>query len=218
MSADGENDYFCDGITEEIINALAQIAGLRVTSRTSVFFFKGKNIPVKDIGQQLGVATILEGSVRISGKRMRITAQLIQADEDFHFWAETWDRQMADIFEVQDEISLLIAEKLREHFGHFELREHLVPFQTVSLDAYTLFLKGRYYFNKWNPEDVKQAMQFYRQALALDPRHPRSLVGLADSYSFLATIGFIAYEEGWRKCAELTQQALMINDQLPDAY
>ncbi|MGH1438325.1 MAG: adenylate cyclase, partial [Lewinella sp.] len=104
MSADQETDFFCDGITEEIINALAQIKELRVTSRTSAFFFKGKNIPITKIGEQLGVATVLEGSVRLAGKKMRITAQLIQADEDFHFWSETWDRQMDDLFEVQDEV------------------------------------------------------------------------------------------------------------------
>jgi TolB-like protein/AraC-like DNA-binding protein len=218
MSADRETDFFCDGITEEIINALAQIAELRVTSRTSAFFFKGKNIPITQIGEQLGVATLLEGSVRLAGKKMRITAQLIQADEDFHFWSETWDRQMDDLFEVQDEVSLEIAEKLREHFGHFEIKEHLVAKQTDSLDAYTLFLKGRYHFNKWNPEDIKTAIQFYEQALELDPKHPNSLVGLGDSYSFLATTGFISYEEGWGKCAELTHQALAINDRLPAAY
>jgi len=160
MSSDGETDFFCDGMTEEIINALAQIPELRVTSRTSAFYFKGKNIPITEIGRQLGVSTVLEGSVRLAGKKMRITAQLIQADEDFHFWSATWDRQMENLFEVQDELSLEIAEKLREHFGHFEIQEHLVSPQTDSLDAYTLFLKGRYYFNKWNPEDIKTAMQF----------------------------------------------------------
>jgi AraC-like DNA-binding protein/TPR repeat protein len=125
---------------------------------------------------------------------------------------------MDNLFEVQDEISLEIAEKLREHFGHFEIKEHLVAKQTDNLDAYTLFLKGRYYFNKWNPEDIKTAMQFYQQALELDPQHPNSLVGLGDCYSFLATTGFLSYEEGWGKCAELTQQALSINDRLPAAY
>ncbi|MGL1889460.1 MAG: helix-turn-helix domain-containing protein [Reichenbachiella sp.] len=218
MSTNGENEFFCDGITEEIINALAKITELRVTSRTSSFFFKGKNIPITDIGEQLSVSTVLEGSVRWSGSNMRITAQLIQADEDFHFWSETWDRQVDNIFEVQDEVSLDIAEKLREHFGHFEIQEHLVVHQTNNLDAYTLFLKGRYHLNKWNPEDVNKGIAYFQQALELDPKHPHSLVGLADSYSFLATTGFISFEEGWGKSAELTQQALAIDDQLPGAY
>lgn len=218
MSSSVEHEFFCDGITEEIINALAKIQAIRVTSRTSSFYFKGKNIPIPEIGKALGVEIILEGSVRFSGKKMRITAQLIQANEDFHFWSETWDRNLEDVFQVQDEVSLLIAEKLREHLGHFELQEHLVMPQTENLDAYTLYLKGRYHLNKWNPEDVQQAMTYFRQALALDARHPNALLGLADSYSFLATISFIDYGEGWSKCAELTQQALAINDQLPGAY
>lgn len=218
MSSNVEHEFFCDGITEEIINALAKIRGLRVTSRTSAFYFKGKNQPIPEIGKALGVQTILEGSVRFAGKKLRVTAQLIEADQDFHFWSETWDRPMEDVFEVQDEISLLIAEKLREHLGHFEIQEHLVDLQTNNLDAYTLFLKGRYYLNKWNPEDVKQAITYFQQVLAIDPKHANSLVGLADSYSFLATTGFVSYEEGWGKCAELTQQALAINDQLPGAY
>ncbi|HKK89457.1 MAG TPA: hypothetical protein VJ917_11465, partial [Saprospiraceae bacterium] len=126
MSASEENEYFSDGVTEEIINALAQITGLKVTSRTSSFYFKGKNIPIPEIGKELGVSTLLEGSVRLSGNSIRITAQLIDAAQDFHFWSETWDRKLDNIFEVQDEISLLIAERLREHFGHFEIKEHLV--------------------------------------------------------------------------------------------
>ena len=218
MSSSKENEYFSDGITEEIINALAKIDGLKVTSRTSAFHFKGKNIPVSKIGKELGVSTLLEGSVRLSGNAMRITAQLINAAEDFHFWSETWDRQLDNIFEVQDEISLLIAERLREHFGHFEIQEHLVEPYTKSVDAYKLFLRGRQTFNKWNPEDVKQSMAFYQQALVIDPNHAEALVGLADAYSFLATISTIPYGEGWGKCAELTHQALSINDQLPDAY
>lgn len=218
MSADEENEYFSDGITEEIINALAKIDGIKVTSRTSSFFFKGKNKPISEIAKQLNVSTILEGSVRLSGNSIRITAQLIDAAEDFHFWSETWDRIMDHIFEVQDEVSLLIADRLREHFGHFVIQEHLVEPNTKSVDAYKLYLKGRQKFNKWNPEDVKQSMGFYQQALAIDPNHAEALVGLADAYSFLATIAVIPYEEGWGKCAELTQKALSINDKLPDAY
>lgn len=218
MSVSEENEYFSDGITEEIINALAKIGGLKVTSRTSAFHFKGKNIPIPEIGKQLGVSTLLEGSVRLAGNSMRITAQLVDAAEDFHFWSETWDRKLDNVFEVQDEVSLLIAERLREHFGHFEIQEHLVEPNTKSVDAYKLFLKGRQKFNKWNPEDVKQSMAFYQQALEIDPNHAEAMVGLADAYSFLATIAAIPYEEGWGKCAELTQKALRINDKLPDAY
>lgn len=218
MSSDAENEYFSDGITEEIINALAKLDGIKVTSRTSAFYFKGKNIPIPKIGAELSVSTLLEGSVRLAGNAMRITAQLIDATNDFHFWSETWDRQLDNIFEVQDEISLLIADKLREHFGHFEIQEHLVEKKTESLDAYTLFLKGRHHLNQWNPGEVKQSMAFFEKALTIDPNHAESMVGLADAYSFLAMVSVISYEEGWGKCAELTHKALSINNALPSAY
>ena len=218
MSDSEENEYFSDGITEEIINALAKIDGLKVTSRTSAFYFKGKNIPIREIGKELRVATLLEGSVRLSGTSMRITAQLIDAVEDFHFWSETWDRKLDDVFQVQDEISLLIAERLREHFGHFEIQEHLIETKTESLDSYKLFLKGRQKLNKWNPEDVKQAIAFFQQAIEIDGNNAEAIMGLADAYSFLAMVSAISYEEGWGKCAELTNKALSIDDKLPDAY
>lgn len=218
MSSNVENEYFSDGITEEIINALAKIDDLKVTSRTSAFYFKGKNIPMTEIGKELGVSTLLEGSVRLSGNSMRITAQLIDAVEDFHFWSETWDRKLANIFEVQDEISQLIADHLREHFGHFEIQEPKVDDKTKSLDAYTLFLKGRFHMNKWNPESVNLSIEFYQEALNLDSQHTKAMVAMADAYSFLATTGVIPLEEGWGKCAQLTHQALSIDSELPGAY
>jgi len=218
MSTSEENEYFSDGITEEIINALSKVKSLKVTSRTSSFYFKDKNIPIKQIGKELNVSTILEGSVRLSGNTLRITAQLIQAKEDFHFWSETWDRKLENIFEIQDEISLIIADKLREQFGHFEIQEHLVEKQTDNLDAYEYSLKAKYHKNKWNPEDVKTAILLYEKALELDPEHTESVLGLADCYSFMATTGFMPAEEGWGKTAELTKQAQLQNDQLPGVH
>ncbi|MCB0638340.1 MAG: helix-turn-helix domain-containing protein [Lewinella sp.] len=211
MSADPETAYFCDGITEEIINALAQIESLRVTSRTSSFFFKDKQLPLSEIANQLGVSVILEGSIRLAGKTMRITAQLIQAADDFHFWSATWDRQLNNIFAIQDEISLLIADKLREQFGHFELQDHLVNKQTDSLDAYALSLKAKYHFNKWNPTDVGMAIELYEQALDLDPQHTESCVGLADAYGFMATTEFLPREQAWQKAAAFTHRAYQLN-------
>lgn len=218
MSASEDNEYFSDGITEEIINALAKLDGLKVTSRTSSFHFKGKNIPITKIGEELGVSTILEGSVRLSGNAMRITAQLIHAADDFHFWSETWDRKLDNVFEVQDEISLEIAERLREHFGHFEIQEHLIESHTSSVEAYKLFLKGKQKSNKWNPEDVKLSMAFFQQALEIDPNHSESMIGLADAYSFMASISAIPFEEGWGKSAELTKRALEVDSRSARAY
>ncbi|MEP6793080.1 MAG: helix-turn-helix domain-containing protein [Saprospiraceae bacterium] len=218
MSTSAENEYFSDGITEEIINALAKIRSLKVTSRTSSFYFKNKNIPIKEIGKELNVSAILEGSVRLSGDTIRITAQLIQAEEDFHFWSETWDRKLENIFEIQDEISLLIAEKLREQFGHFEIQEHLVGKQTDNIDAYEYSLKAKYHFNKWNPNDIRLAISLYEKALELDPGHTESYLGLAQCFGFMATTGFIPAEEGWGKTIQLTHQALLLNDQLAGVH
>lgn len=213
MSADPENEYFSDGITEEIISALARIKNLKVISRTSSFYFKNKNIPVKEIAHQLGVGIVLEGSVRMASKKVRITAQLIQAEEDFHFWSESWDRNMEDIFEIQDEVSLLIADKLREHLGHFEIDEHLVKHQTDNLDAYQYSLKARYYFNKWNPGDVQKAIDLYHKAVALDARHVESHTGLADAYGFMATTEFMPRQEAWEKAADYTRKAYELDPQ-----
>ena len=215
MSTSAENEYFSDGITEEIINALSKIKRLKVTSRTSSFFFKNKNIPIKQIGKELNVSAILEGSVRFSGNTIRITAQLIHAEEDFHFWSETWDRILENIFEIQDELSLLIADKLRENFGHFEIQDHLVEKQTDNIGAYEYFLKGKFHSYKWNPEDKRIAISLYEKALEMDPGHIESYLGLADCYGFLATTGFMSYEEAWKKSTELTLKAASLNDQLP---
>jgi TolB-like protein/Flp pilus assembly protein TadD len=218
MSTSEDNEYFSDGITEEIINALAKIGGLKVTSRTSSFHFKGKNIPIQQIAEKLHVSTILEGSVRLSGNTLRITAQLIHAQEDAHFWSETWDRPLDNVFEVQDEISLLIADKLREHFGHLEIQEHLVIKQTNSFDAYSYSLQAQFFKNKWNPNDVKKAITLYQQGLEFDPNHTSSLIGLADSYSFLAMTGFMDFIEAWQLTEGYIGSALKVNTEIPSAY
>ena len=211
MSATGDNEFFCDGITEEIINALAKIAQLKVTSRTSSFYFKGQNTNLSDIGKKLNVSTILEGSVRLAGDRMRITAQLINVEDDSHFWSETWDRKRENIFEIQDEISLLIADKLREQFGHLDYSDHLAEVPTNNLAAYESLLKGKHTFNKWNPEDAHTAIRYFEEALALDPDLIDAHTGLADAYSFLAVSGFAPREESWNKAIGHIERARSID-------
>lgn len=218
LSSSEENEYFSDGMTEEIINALAKIEELKVISRTSSFYFKNKNIPLKLIAEQLKVQHILEGSVRVSIKNVRISTKLVHADEDTTLWSESWDRQIDNIFEVQDEISLLIAEKLREQLGHFEISEHLVNKQTDRLNAYQLSLKARYYFNRWNPQDVFAAIALYQQALQIDPQHAESHVGLADGYSFLGTTGFMDGAHAWEKAIEHTNTALALDPKNPGVH
>jgi TolB-like protein/AraC-like DNA-binding protein len=213
FSDNKDNEYFSDGMTEEIINALAKIRNLKVTSRTSSFFFKGKNIPISEIGEKLGVSTILEGSVRLSGNSLRITAQLIQVKEDYHFWSETWDRELENVFEIQDEVSLIIADKLREHFGHLEFNAPLVIKKTDNINAYEHCLKAKFYETKWNSEDTKMAISHYEKALALDSNYAEAHLGLAECYSFLGTTTSIPFEEGWAKTINHTNQALALNGQ-----
>lgn len=218
MGNDEEAVYFSEGVTEEIINALTKIPELRVTSRTSSFFYKDKNFPITQIAEGLGVSLILEGSVRFSSDRVRISAQLIDAHEDINIWSNVWDRELEDIFAVQDEISLLIAEKSREVLGHFDLQERLVNPQTRNFQAYELFLNGRFHFRQWKVEDVRRAADLFDQALALDPNHVESMMGKADALGFLATTGFVAHAEAWRQVELLIDKALLINPKLANAY
>ncbi len=170
MSADPENEYFSDGITEELLNALTKVDGLQVTSRTSSFAFKGKNTDIREIGIQLNVDRILEGSVRKAGNRVRITAQLINAADGYHIWSENFDRDLTDIFEVQDEISSIIANKCRVNLTAKEHEEKLVKVPTQNLEAYTLFLKGLHFYNKITPKNIKKAIECFEEAITLEPR------------------------------------------------
>ena len=169
ISADSDNEYFSDGITEEIINALTRISGLKVTARTSSFAFKGKQMDVRHIGNQLGVSTVLEGSVRKAKNRVRISAQLIQTTDGFQIWSGRFDRDLDDIFELQDEISLKIADQIRENFGHLEIRDHLVDVPTDNIAAYNLYLKARFNHLKWDREGIENGMAYYDQCISMDP-------------------------------------------------
>lgn len=218
MSSNIENDYFCDGLTEEIINALARINGLKVTSRTSSFFFKNKDIPIVKVGSELNVSTILEGSVRLSKDTIRITAQLIEVQGDFHFWSKTWDRKLEKIFDVQDEISLLIADEIRENFGHFNIDDKLVNKQTDYIEAYQYYLKGNYHFQKWNPENLELSKQNYEKALEIDPNHAQSNFGLVQYYTMMSGLGFIPKNEAFSISKEYINRTLELNPKLPEVH
>jgi len=189
MSADPENEYFSDGITEELLNALTRVDGLQVTSRTSAFAFKGKNTDIRDIAIQLNVDKVLEGSVRKAGNRVRITAQLINAADGYHIWSENYDRNLTDIFEVQDEISGIIANKLRENLAPAEKEEHLVKVTTRNITAYTYYLKGLHYWNKLTPQDFRRAIECFDQAIAIEPTYAQAYAMSAAAYSQLGSSG-----------------------------
>jgi TolB-like protein/AraC-like DNA-binding protein len=190
-STDPENEYFSDGITEEIINALTSIKGLRVIARTSSFAFKNKNIDVRTIGKQLGVSTVLEGSVRKIKNRVRITAQLIDTNDGMHLWSKNFDRELQDIFALQDEISLLIAEQIRENFGHFDIKEQLIEAPTQNVEAYNLYLKARYHHLKWNPKDLIQGVSYYKESIEQDPTFALPYFGAGLCYGINASWKFI---------------------------
>ncbi len=218
MSANPENEYFSDGITEELLNALTKVDGLQVTSRTSAFAFKGKNTDIREIGIQLNVDRILEGSVRRAGNRVRISAQLICVADGYHIWSENYDRDLTDIFEIQDEISGMIANKLRERLMEKEQEEKLVKVPTKNLEAYTLFLKGLHFHNKVTPHDAKKAIEFFEQSLKLEPDYAPSYAMAAACYAFLGATGQMQPYEAFAFVHTFSDKALQLDSSLAAGY
>lgn len=218
MSADPENEYFSDGITEELLNALTRIEGLQVTSRTSAFAFKGKNTDIRDIAIQLNVDKVLEGSVRKAGNRVRITAQLINAADGYHLWSENYDRNLTDIFEVQDEISGIIAEKLRQDIGpvHKPI-QHVKP-HTRNVTAYTHYLKGLHFWNKLTPADCHKAINCFEQAIALEPDYAQAYAMTAAVYSYLGATGQVLPSKAFAIVSSYADKALELDDSIGESH
>lgn len=217
MSSNVENEYFSDGITEEIINVLAKINGLKVTSRTSSFYFKNsKTHSIKEIGKQLKVSTILEGSVRLSGKMIRITAQLIQVEEDFHFWSETWDRKFDDIFQIQDEVALKVAEKTREHIGHFEIGEAPAR-KNLNISAYELYLKSKSNFYKFQLNDILLAIEQIKEAIVMESSCPFYHASEAIYYGYLGLISALPSNEAFAISKAAAEIAIRLDASDPEA-
>ena len=216
MSASEENEYFSDGITEEIINALAKVVGLNVTSRTSSFSFKGTNKTITEIATQLKVSIILEGSVRLSGTSARITVQLIETENDFHFWSETFDRDLNNVFVVQDEISLIVADKLREHLGHFEINDHLVDSYNVPFDTYKKYLWGRFLLMKLDYANTLKAISVFEEVIQESPEFPLPYLDVNQGYTYMGTMGIIPAFEGFTKAQPFLQKAIELKEDLPE--
>ena len=216
MSIGRENEFFGDGISEEIINALTKIEGLKVTARTSSFAFKNKNIDIRQIGNQLGVKTILEGSIRIANNRVRITAQLINVEDGFHFWSETFDRQLEDFLDVQEEISLLIADKLRENYGHFDLQDSLFTKPEINPEVYKRFLEGRYHIRKFNVADIQKGTAILSEVIEQAPDFPLPYLSIYLGYSFLGAIGLIPAEKAFREGKFYLNKAIELDPKLPE--
>ena len=218
MSSDPENEYFSDGITEELLNALTKVEGLQVTARTSSFAFKGKNIDIREIGNQLGVKTILEGSVRKSGNKVRITAQLINVADGYHIWSETYDRQFKDIFEIQDEISLKIVNRLRKKFSIDSSKKLVIP-STNNLEAYNLYLKAIFHQSNWNITGTQIAIKLLKEAIELDPMFAKAYAELSIIYEFMGRTRMTTFpEDSYQKSKEYVSQANKIEKNLPESH
>jgi serine/threonine-protein kinase len=214
MSADPENEYFSDGMTEEIINALAKVPGVQVASRTSSFAFKGKkDVDIREIGEKLGVASVLEGSVRKVGSRIRITAQLVNVENGYHLWSETYDRQLEDIFAVQDEISRSIVEALKLRL--VGTGSHLVA-PTKNIEAYTTYLKGRFHFNKFTEPGLRKALDLFQSALLQDPGFARAYAGISDVWCNLSD-DWVAPDDGYPRAKSAAERALQRDPDLAEA-
>lgn len=216
ISSDSSNEYFSDGITEEVINALSNIEGLDVASRTSAFTYKGVNKNIREIGGELSVNFILEGSVRKWGDRVRITAQLINVETGYHLWSETFEKNFPDIFDLQDEIAKKIAFKLKNNFSTDG--QHLVKSRTENPEAYNEFLRGKYHWHKWTPEDAIKSIEHFKKAVKLCPRFADAYAGIAYSYSYLGAIGRFSPREAYPIAEEAAVKSLKLNDQITGSH
>ncbi|MDX1460697.1 MAG: hypothetical protein R3348_06525, partial [Xanthomonadales bacterium] len=215
MSADENNEYFSDGLSEELLNMLAKVDGLKVAARTSSFKFKESEEDIAEIGQKLNVATILEGSVRKAGNQARITAQLIKVDDGFHLWSETYDRDLDNIFQVQDEIARAIVDALKLPL----LGEDAAPIAanaTDSFEAYDLYLLGRHHYWQVNAEGYEKAVDYFGRAVAVDPEYAPAWSGLAEAYLALSDYGDMPQQESHDLAERALDKANQIAPQAPE--
>ena len=215
MSNDPEQEYFSDGMAEEIINSLSHLKELRVAGRTSSFHFKGKNIDLRIIGEKLNVKTILEGSIRKQGNKLRITAQLVNVENGFHLWSEKYDRDMNDIFAIQDEIALAITEKLKITLLDDE-RAVIHKNPTENKEAYDLYLKGRYYYNR-RGAGIKKGLEYFQQAAEKDPAFVLAYSGMADAFAILGFYGILPPDIAMPKAKQFAEKAIQLDDSHAEA-
>ena len=216
MSADPENEYFADGMAEEIINALSRIQSLRVASRTSSFAFKGKNEDIGEIGRKLKVSTVLEGGVRKMGNRLRITAELVNVADGYHLWSERYDREIEDVFAIQDDISQAIVTALRVILSEGEKKAIEKKPQT-NIQAYDYYLRGRQFFHQLRRRSLEYARQMFNKAIELDPDYALAYTGVADSSSLLYTY-FDARDFNLRQADKASKKALELGPELAEAH
>jgi adenylate cyclase len=212
MSQAKDQEYFCDGISEEILDTLAKVEGLRVVARTSSFSFKGKNVDMSEIAQKLNVQNVLEGSLRREGNRIRITAQLVDARNGFHLWSDTFDRELQGVFAAQDEITHAIVDALKVKLA-------LAPPTRAPQDteAYDLYLQGLYFSNKSGEEDLRKALNFFQRALDNDPAFGRAWTGVAKAWIWLAD-AYVRPLEAFPKVKEAATKAITLDERDAEAH
>ncbi len=213
MSPDKDHEYFCDGISEELLNMFSKLPELRVAARTSSFSFKGKEVAIPEIARQLNVAHILEGSVRKAGDRVRITAQLIHADDGYHLWSDTYDRTLDDIFAIQDDIAADVVAQLK-----VRLLGEALQVRETDPRAYALYLQARHLDDMATPENYEKAIELFKQALAIDPEYPPAWGGLSRAYVNQAQFGLRPVDEGFEMAREADQKALAIDPDFATAH
>jgi TonB family protein len=217
LSPDKDQEYFCDGLTEELINRLTKIERLRIPARASAFSFKGKERDFQEIGEQLDVEMVLDGSVRKAGEKLRITIQLVNVSDGFPVWSETYQRNLQDTFTLWDDISLAVVDNMKiELLG--EEKARLMKRYTDNLEAYNLYFQGRYFWNRRTEDGLKKAIDYFEQALKLDPNYAIAYTGMADAYSMLSAYGFLAPNEAMPKAKAAALNALEIDKALAEAY
>ncbi len=227
MSPEKDQEYFTDGLAEELLNVLSKIRGLRVASRTSAFYFKGKDVDIPTIAQKLNVATVLEGSVRKAGKRVRITAQLVEVATDSHLWSETYDRELKDIFAVQDDIAQSVVKELRatllqekpDASASAAARAEVLAAakgRGENVEAYRLYLQGRFFEDRSTQEDTERAVEYYRQASEVDPHYALAWAGLSRCYVFQAGSSWLPIAEGFAKARKAAERAIQLAPDLAE--
>jgi serine/threonine protein kinase/Tfp pilus assembly protein PilF len=217
LSPDRDQEYFCDGLTEEIINALSRVKEMKVISRNSAFQFKGGNLDISQIGRRLGVQKVLEGSVRKGGNRIRVTVRLINVSDGFLIWADDYERELEDIFAIQDDISRAVVDKLKIKL--IETSEtQLLKKYTENFNAFSTYLQGRFHWNKRTASSLEKSIEYFKQAIELDPQYALAYAGLADAYIVLGLYGRYEPPEVMPLASEAATRALDIDERLAEAH
>ncbi len=217
MSADSDQEYFCDGLADDIILALSNVSELHVLARTSSFAFKGQDKDIREIGRDLEVDAVFEGSVSKSGTRLRINAQLINVATGYHILSEQYNYEMVDVLDIRDDISMKIVEKLKIELGEKE-KTAIEKRYTENTEAYTLYLQGRHFWKERSKEDLDKALMYFRQAIDKDPDYALAYTGLADVYNLLGNHGYMYSKDAHTEAQKYARKALEIDDTLAEAH